>query len=319
VPDDLLYRLGGFALAVAVASTAAIPFYFALRTGRRARTIALLLASAFLLVTPFLVPPGARFLRLLAAILAATHVLKLYDLHVGAARGVVPCFRAFLAFLPSIFSLVHRKLDGEPRPATRDNLRRVAVGTALFILMTALFIGTFRVDWSRHPFALEHAVKVVTLFLAIVPATSALGAAWNLLGGRGRTFMDNPFAARTPADFWRRYNRPVHQFLHEDVFLPAGGARSPLRGILAVFLVSAAVHEYVFSVAIGKVQGYQTAYFLVQALAVAATMRLKPRGASAAAATAATFAFNVATAVLFFASVDEVLPFFYRNEVPVWE
>jgi hypothetical protein len=42
------------------------------------------------------------------------------------------------------------------------------------------------------------------------------------------------------------------------------------------------------------------------------------RETRAAFATAATFAFNVATAVLFFASVDEVLPF-DRNEVPVWE
>ena len=31
--------------------------------------------------------------------------------------------------------------------------------------------------------------------------------------------MDNPFAARTSADFWRRYNRPVRQGRDEDGWL----------------------------------------------------------------------------------------------------
>jgi D-alanyl-lipoteichoic acid acyltransferase DltB (MBOAT superfamily) len=145
-----------------------------------------------------------------------------------------------------------------------------------------------------------------------------LGAAWSLLGGRGRDFMDNPFAARTPADFWRRYNRPVHQFLAEDVFVPAGGRRFPFRGALLAFVLSALIHEYVFSIPIGRIQGFQTTFFLLQGLAVAATMRLRPRGLAAAACVVATFAFNMATGVLFFASVNELLPF-YRNSVPLWD
>jgi D-alanyl-lipoteichoic acid acyltransferase DltB (MBOAT superfamily) len=130
--------------------------------------------------------------------------------------------------------------------------------------------------------------------------------------------MDNPFAARTSADFWRRYNRPVTQFLRENVFGPAGGRRSAVRGAVAVFVVSALVHEYVFSMAIGRVQGYQTAFFMIQGIAVAATLRARPRGAAAVAAVAATFAFNVASGVLFFASVNRVLPF-YENAVPLWD
>jgi hypothetical protein len=87
---------------------------------------------------------------------------------------------------------------------------------------------------------------------------------------------------------------------------------------VAVFVVSALVHEYVFSMAIGRVQGYQTAFFMIQGIAVAATLRARPRGAAAVAAVAATFAFNVASGVLFFASVNRVLPF-YENAVPLWD
>ncbi len=126
--------------------------------------------------------------------------------------------------------------------------------------------------------------------------------------------MDNPFASRTPADFWKRYNRPTQQFFHEDVFKPLGGRRAPIRGTLATFAVSAAVHEYIFDVAVGRFQGYQTAFFLVQGVAVAATLRVRPRGPAAVAWVAATFAFNLATSALFFASVGEVVPFYARRD-----
>ena len=151
---------------------------------------------------------------------------------------------------------------------------------------------------------------MIASFLALVPATAAGVAVWRLLGGRARDPMDNPFAARTPADFWRRYNRPAQQFLHEDLFRPLGGLHSPIRATLATFAISALIHEYVFDIAVGRVQGYQTAFFLVQGLAVAATRGVKPRGWRAVPWIAGTWGFTLASSVLFFASVNEVVPFY---------
>jgi hypothetical protein len=318
VSEAVVIRLASFGLAEACAFAATVVFYPALSADRWTRTMSLLVLSGVILLSPLLVPNDARFLRCLAAVLAVTLMLKLYDLHLGAARGHRPSFGSFLAFLPNIFCLVHRKLDAEPRRTRGQNVRRLALFTPVLLAMAALFAAWFRIEWLRFDFAAEHTVKTVAFFLALVPLTIVLGAAWSLLGGRGRDFMDNPFAARTPADFWRRYNRPVHQFLQEDVFLPAGGRRAPLRAVVLVFVVSAVVHEYVFSVPIGRVRGYQTTFFLLQGLAVAATMRFKPRGLGATVSVVATFAFNVATGVLFFASVNELLPF-YRNDVPLWD
>jgi hypothetical protein len=68
-------------------------------------------------------------------------------------------------------------------------------------------------------------------------------ALWWLSGGVARDYMDNPFVARTPADFWRRYNRPMQQFFWEDIFKPVGGLRAPVRATLWVFAVSAVIHE----------------------------------------------------------------------------
>ena len=96
-------------------------------------------------------------------------------------------------------------------------------------------------------------------------------------------------------------------------------SRARLLGpTLATFLVSAAVHEYVFSVPTGRLQGYQKAFLLIHGVSVAATLRVKPRKWGAVLWVAATLVFNVATAVLFFASVNHVLPF-YQHRPPLWD
>lgn len=164
---------------------------------------------------------------------------------------------------------------------------------------------------------LEHCAKALAVFLVLIPG-SALGTAlWRLAGGRARDFMDAPLLAATPAQFWRRYNRPAQQFLYEDVFKALGGFRAPVRATLATFVVSGLVHEYVFGITLGRVQGYQTLFFLLQGLAVAASARLRPAGWKVWPWIGATLIFNLATSVLFFASVDAVIPF-YSRDLPGW-
>jgi hypothetical protein len=285
---------------------------------RVTRIALLVVTSLLILAAPLIVPERARLLRCIAAVNAVTTVIKLLDAHLGATAGRRPRLESFLGFLVNIFGLVQRKLDELPHPAPRADVRRLVWNGLGFVAGAALVAFVFHINWRALPFVAEHAVKVVAFFLALIPLSTAAAAAWRLAGGRGLDFMNNPFVARTPADFWRRYNRPVHQFLEQDIFLPLGGRRRPLLGTVAVFVVSAAIHEYVFSMAVGRVQGYQTAFFLLQGLAVAATARLKPRGAAAAGWVAATFAFNLLTGVLFFASVNRVVPF-YDNPVPLWD
>jgi hypothetical protein len=65
------------------------------------------------------------------------------------------------------------------------------------------------------------------------------------------------------------------------------------------------------------VQGYQTGFFLLQGVAVAATARIKARGWRAVPWTAATFGFNLLSSVLFFASMNGLVPFYARG-LPAW-
>jgi hypothetical protein len=300
-------------IALGVIALAALAFYPALGLRRGGRTVALVVLGTGILLAPRIVPAGHPFGRALMAIAAVTVLVKLYDLHRGAERGRRPSAGEFAAFLPNIYALVWRGLDAEPRPSRRDDLRGLAVNLARLAAGGILVVVVFWIDWKGVSLVLEHCAKVVAVFLAIIPLSAVGASAWRLAGGRGRDFMDRPIGARTPADFWRRYNRPTQQFFYEDVFRPAGGVRRPIRAMLLTFGVSAVIHEYIFAIALDRVQGYQIAFFLIQGVAVAATWKVRPRGGRAVPWVAGTLAFNVATSALFFASVDNVLPFYARG------
>jgi len=302
-----------FVLAVSLSVAAAAAFYPALALGRARRLGLLVIWLMVILPTPLLVAPDHRFPRLLAAIMAIAMSVKLYDLHVGASQGHRPELKSFLINLPNMLVVVLRRLDFEPRPGRLENLRRLAWSTAVGFAGWLLATASFQVDWRRWPFALEHCTKVLTVFACLVPSAIALTAIWRLLGGRGRDPMDNPFAAWSPADFWRRYNRPAQQFFQEDVFKRLGGRRRPLRAALGTFAISGVIHEYLFAIAIGRLHGYQLVFFLLQGVAAVATSGRRPRGKRAVAAVLGTLGFNLATSVLFFASLNEVVPFYVRR------
>ena len=167
------------------------------------------------------------------------------------------------------------------------------------------------------PFWLEHGFKAVGFYLGVLGLFGIIAALWRLAGGVAREPHIGALLPSTPAAFWRSYNRIVHQFLLEDLFKPVGGARAPWRGILVAFLVSGLLHEYLFSWLAGRLQGYQTAFFLLHAVAVGLTVRVKPRGWQKAVWILVTALFNLAAATLFLASVHEVIPL-YVNPLPDW-
>jgi hypothetical protein len=292
------------------ASLLAAVFFPALSLNGSRRISALLVLSFLILISPCLISINQPCVRLTVSLVAISLVTKLYDLHLGAAQGHRPGLRAFLAFLPNLALLVMRKADSEIRPRQSENLRRIAGGSLGLAAGVMALDAIFRVDWQRYPFWMEHGVKTTALSVVVVAGANAGAALWRLLGGIARDPMHHPLAAPTPAEFWRRWNRPAQQFLYEDVFKPAGGLRSPLRGTLLTFGVSALIHEYVFGIATGRIQGVQALFFILQGSAVAATRRVRPEGWRAVPWMAGTLAFNAVSSVLFFVSVNRIFPWY---------
>jgi MBOAT, membrane-bound O-acyltransferase family len=266
---------------------------------------------------PWLIPADLKMLRFLASMSAAITAIKLIDVCIDLRQQRTPTRREYLDFLVNPFSLVRRCLASEPRPSLRANLLNLALGSVGCAFGSAVLLGLFRVDWSGWNFWVEHASKVLAFMVAIVCGLSAAAALWRLTGGTARDYMNQPFTATTPADFWRRYNRNVQQFFWQDVFKSSGGRRSPVRTVLFVFALSALLHELIFLAAIGRVQGYQAAFFAVEGIAAALTVRIKVKGWRAVPWMSATLVFNLLSSVLFFASIHGVVPF-YSRDLPQW-
>ncbi len=309
--------VAGFLLSLLIGFGAAIGFLPALRLDARKRAGVLLACAVPILLSPFTVPGEASFVRFLAAVCSFLILSKIYDLHRDAERASRIGWRTLLAFLLNWSSIVLRKLDAEPRLPKRENIARLASGLAGLGAGVAINLWLFRLDWSAQPFAIEHAAKVMGLFCALMPAGTTVGAIGRLAGGRTREWFASPFLSRTPADFWRRYNRPVGQFFFEDTFKRVGGLHSPVRATLVTFALSGVAHEYVFGIASGQVHGYQLAYFLVQGCAVAATMRIRPGRLQVIPWIAGTVAFNLASSMIFFANLNLFVPF-YSRALPGW-
>lgn len=311
------HLLAGF-LAPYVLAMACIP----LLSHRGAATYAqsgLLLGGWLLIVlSPWLIPAEQPLLRFLAAMSATLVAIKVIDARLDLRRGSPPTWKEFLAFLANPFVLVRRCLPLERSVPAHTNLLRLVLGSVGCAIGIALLNSLFRVDWQDWPFLLEHASKVMALMLATISGLSAATALWRWSGGAARDYMDHPFAARTPADFWRKYNRNMQQFFWEDIFKPLGGHRTPVRTTLLVFGLSALIHELIFYAAIGRVQGYQTVFFALHGVAAAMTLRVRTKNGWAAIAwISATLAFNLTSSVLFFASIHQVTPFYARG-LPEW-
>ena len=270
------------------------------------------LLCAAMAFCPVSLPVEHRLLRFLAALTVVIQGFKLYDLRLDLLHGRHVRFPEYLTFLANPFVAVRRRLSFEPRPT------RAVYGWRLMVGICGLAVGVvagrqvFVADWSKAPFLLEHSTKMIAFYVPTLSALSASVAGWRLLGGSARDYMNRPYLARTPADFWHRYNRNFQQFFLEDVFNTLDNRLSRPVKIMIVFALSAMLHEYVFGIATGRVQGYQTAFFLLQGISVAATMRVRPRGWRAIPWAMGTTLFVLLCSTLFFASMQGVVPFYSR-------
>lgn len=304
-------------LALAAAFAMAACFYPALSLGARGRVACVFVFGICIAMAPLLIPADSRFARLVVACLAASYAMKLIDLHIGALHGQRVDFRSFVAFIANPVQLVQRRTGSERQPGASVNGRDWLRSLAGLLLMIALLRWTGTFDWTAWPFLLEHAVRAGLFFLMVLFLFQQLAALARMMGAYAIDPENRPFLARTPAEFWRRYNRWVSQFLQEDVFIPLGGRRHPVRVTMAVFALSGIGHEYIFYIATGRVLGYQMAFFLLQGMAVVLTLRVKPKGRAALAWGTATWTFNLLSSVLFFASLQGVGPI-YPTGLPAW-
>jgi len=307
-------------IVVGIGYVAAVAFFFARGLKPGARSVVFVLLGSIVLGSAILLETNSLAIRwVVVGMLVAIFLPHMWDLHCDPARGSRLSLRAYIVFVGDYAWSVARVADGYgvDLPFKRRLLDAGKYVAGLGVVTVAT-VRVFKVHWAAYPFLLEHTVKSTCLAALAIWAFQANTALWRLAGAPAAFFTTkNVLWTRSPADFWRRWNRPMYRWLLENVYKPLGGRRNPHLAMFAAFAVSGLLHEYLFGVTLQRVTGYPTAFFLLHGLAAVLTRRFKPTGLLAVPAIVLTFAFNTLSTLLLFIPIHEQIPF-YANAVPRW-
>ena len=315
----LLYFLG----SVSAAYFVALAVWPLLAARRQWNVAGAILAVAAIGACPLLIPRELVVARALACLACVDMLFRVADF----ARQLRSnpehiSWRQFVRFLiPFPFLLVvfgQKQLAASSNSVQIVELGRMLLGAAAFVTGLVVMLACTHVAVLRESFWLDHFVKFVVFAVGIEGISQGMAAFERLAGFQTRPIIDQPYLARTPAEFWFRYNNRVRRWLYLNVFVPSGGRRVPLLGIAAVFFVSAAFHEYFFAIATSSWDGYQFAFFMLQTPAVMISPQLARLAAGSVTgqmiARSLTVIWIAATSPLFFHGLDRVFPFVYVSQ-----
>ncbi len=258
------------------------------------------------LAVPFALPIEPLVPRAVVALVCPTIGVKLVNLGVEAAYWRTRTAGAWLSYLALPFVLVPRVHARAPVGAA--GVRQLLGGLLCIGAGVALLAWAFQADLGRWSFALDHFVKLVAAYLCVFDGLFVLGTGLlRIAGVRVLDLSRNPILAVTPAEFWRRYNCEVNRFGRENVYSVLRARLGRTGAMLAVFGMSGILHEYLAAAIIGRVQGYQLAFFGVNAIAAGLTWRRRPQGWAVWPVRLATILFLASTSVLFFGSVAQFI------------
>jgi predicted DCC family thiol-disulfide oxidoreductase YuxK len=104
-----------------------------------------------------------------------------------------------------------------------------------------------------------------------------LAMAWRAAGVDAEPIMDAPLRSKSVSEFWgRRWNAAFNRLALDFVFRPLTRRHGTRIAVLAAFLVSGLIHEFVISLPAGAGYGLPTGYFLLQGIGIL-TERVLPR------------------------------------------
>jgi hypothetical protein len=321
--------IGHPAISVLVCLMAAYGLAIAIHPATRRRGVLSLLmvglACYAIILSLLFIPPEPPVLRALTSLLCVDLFFRLIDFTRQSRRGDLPAigwsgYCRFLIPFPLLlvmFGQKDRRL-GPDQPRGADILR-VVLGAAGVVVGFVLIFAAEDSTLLQSSFLLDHIVKLFIFVLTVESTAQALCGLERLLGFDTTPIIDRAFLARTPAEFWRRWNNRINAWLFWNAFTPAGGRRAPLCGVWATCLFSAVLHEVAFTIATSRFTGYQFIFFLIQAPAIALSPALgrlsRDRGIIGIVfAHTVTVLWMAFTSMFFFHGVDLIFPFMYTSE-----
>ena len=265
-----------------------------------------------------MIPADEPLLRAAASILSIDSLFRLVEMLRLETPKPLKARLSFLLPFPIFIALSDQR--GRMRQVSaangKDWLRALGGGAFLLCWMILETCADIPALKTNHP--LDHTFKFVLFVAAVEVGAQALCGLEHIAGFQTRPMVSRTWQSLIPAEFWRRWNDRVHAWLYRHVFQPAGGASRPGRAIWCVCLFSGAFHELMFGIATSRFDGYQFAFFTLQAPAIMASPRMKAfarrgGGARAALTRTATILWFWATSWLFFHGINRVIPIYYTS------
>jgi hypothetical protein len=218
-------------------------------------------------------------MRGIAAFLATDLVFKTVDyLRHRRSRpnpGPLGEYLRFLIPFPVFLAVLELRERGLAKITLWPEIAWLLGGAAGFALGSSLLYFAWQVPILRHSFLIDHLFKLLVVLILAESGSQIFHSLERLCGYDTTPPMQRVYLSRTVGEFWWRWNHRVHTFFHHNVFLPAGGRRAPVRGVLHAFFWSGVLHEVMLGVVTSRIDGYQFAFFMIQAPAVLASRRME--------------------------------------------
>ena len=130
-------------------------------------------------------------------------------------------------------------------------------------LKTFTFIGYFLGVWVIQFFCFFH------VFLTLLAEALRFG---------DQEFYKDWWNSRNTAEYWNKWNRPVHKWAQRHIHFPLQKrGYSKVVGLVAVFIFSGALHEYLYCVPTGIFGFYVILWFLLQPIAMLIAVEIEKR------------------------------------------
>lgn len=275
----------------------------------RSRRIPGLLGVAIAAVIPFLTPSTPQWLRLIVSALAVVWAARTWEHAHGRQPNVAAAWRFWLWWGVPADARLPRTTE-EAIENRRAGMRRLARAAAKLGVVVGVVVVNRAVDDITQSTIVFVGWSMIYLYACISGIADALTGALMLTGLHMSESFEAPMLARSPSEFWgRRWNRFVTRWAFRNVFIAAGGRRTPGRATMRVFVISGLMHEYLLIACQhgwSRYAGWTLAFFVVHGLAVVVGNTIE-RTLPRAPAVLLHIAFLFATTPLFLIPLDDAV------------
>ena len=300
----------------------ALAFWFIRVQSRVLRTSVLVSVVIIACLAGLVIPVEYRIFRIVAALFGLFVAIRVYSYSKASRTDGLLDYVRFLSIGLLSPHLLHSPARDTTKASPIREIPRVVIALAIIPATWVMAKHLVLTEAGRSSWILNHFIVVVAFVIISQSFGQCCLGVWRLLGIRSKPLVNNVVLSLTPAEFWRRWSWPIHTWLYRYIFIPAGGRSHALRGTLAVFLVSAVMHEVLAFVGLGRVTGHWTICFLLGALGVVVSPgleRLARRGiASQIAARIITMMMLTIMTIPAFIGINYLVRLYHGNMWLMW-